>query len=153
MDTKQDVEGIRPTHVVTCFLMRNDGTEPHILTVRRSQKVGSYHGHWAGISGFVEPGVTPEEQAFTEIREETSLSREQVRMLRRGKIVEYVDVELKRHFYVHPFLFYVLTPAAIKTDWEATEMRWIVPAELHNLTTVPRLPEAYESASQGEEVP
>ncbi len=143
---------IRPTHVVTCFLMRTDTPEPRILIVRRSSRVGSYHGHWAGISGFVEEGVTPDEQAYTEIREETGLQGEQVKMLRRGAVVEYVDTELRRHFYVHPFLFRVLDPGAIHTDWEATGMRWIRPEELTNYETVPKLPEAYQSAVNGEPV-
>ena len=64
---------LRPTHVVTCFLTRYDAAESRILIVQRSQRVGSYHGQWAGISGFLEVGVTPDEQAFTEIREETGL--------------------------------------------------------------------------------
>jgi ADP-ribose pyrophosphatase YjhB (NUDIX family) len=100
----------------------------------------------------VEPGVTPEEQAYTEIREETSLQREQVRMLNRGAIVEHVDKELGRHFYVHPFLFAVLTPTAIQTDWEATELRWIDPAELSSFETVPQLQAAYDAAVNGEPV-
>jgi ADP-ribose pyrophosphatase YjhB (NUDIX family) len=121
-----------------------------MLLVRRSQKVGSYHGHWAGVSGFVEPNVTPDEQAYTEIREETSLQRDQVRMLRRGAVVEHSDAELGRHFYIHPFLFEVLTPELIQIDWEATEMRWIVPSELSSFETVPKLQEVYESALCGE---
>lgn len=144
---------LRPTHVVTCFLRRNDKGAALILIVRRSQRVGSYHGHWAGISGFVEPNVTPDEQAYTEIREETGLQRDQVRMLRRGAIVEHVDPELGRHFYIHPFLFDVLTPEAIHTDWEATEMRWIEPSEIRTYETVPKLWEVYESAINGEKVP
>src|SRR5579872_1226413 len=104
---------LRPTHVVTCFLMRSDMPEPRMLIVQRSQRVGSYHGHWAGISGFVEPGITPDEQAFTEIREETGLQRDHVQMLRRGAVVEYSDPELGRHFFIHPFLFAVSTPEAI----------------------------------------
>ena len=32
---------LRPTHVVTNFLLRTDGNEPRILIVRRSQRVGS----------------------------------------------------------------------------------------------------------------
>lgn len=143
---------MRPTHVVTNFLLRTDGNEPHILIVRRSQKVGSYNARWAGISGFVEKGVTPDEQAYTEIREETGLQREQVRMLRRGVVVEYEDASLGRHWYVHPFLVEVLTPGAISLDWEATEMRWITPSELQDYETVPRLKEAYMSAEHGEEV-
>ena len=142
----------RPTHVVTSFLQRTDGAEPRILVVRRSQQVGSYHGRWAGISGFVEPGVTPDEQAYTEIREETGLQREQVRMLKRGAIVEHVDEALGRHFYVHPFLFTVLTPNAIRTDWEATELRWIDPSELSSFETVPQLQAAYDAAVNGARV-
>src|ERR1700737_4654366 len=81
----------RPTHVVTCFLLKNAGQAEKVLIVQRSQRVGSYHEHWAGISGFVEANVSPEEQAYTEIREETGLQREQVRLLKSGEIVEYVD--------------------------------------------------------------
>lgn len=143
---------LRPTHVVTCFLQRTDEMNVRILIVQRSQRVGTYHAHWAGISGFVEQHVTPEEQAYTEIREETSLRREQVQMLKRGSIVEVPNEEAKRYFYVHPFLFHVLTPDAIKTDWEAVEMCWIEPAEIQNYNTVPKLWEAYQSALNGETI-
>lgn len=143
---------LRPTHVVTCFLQRNDGSEPRILIVQRSQRVGSYHAHWAGISGFVEPGVTPDEQAYTEIREETSLQRDQVRMVKRGQVVEHIDEALGRHFYIHPFLFFVLAPERIQTDWEAVDMRWIDPSTLRDYETVPKLPEVYDSAIHGEGV-
>ncbi len=143
---------LRPTHVVTNFLLRTDGNEPRILIVRRSQRVGSYNARWAGISGFIEPGVTPDDQAYTEIREETGLQRDQVRMLKRGSVIEHADASLNRHWYIHPYLFEVLTPDAIKLDWEATEMRWIAPAELGNYETVPKLVEAYESAVNGEDI-
>src|SRR5207245_5866464 len=144
MNTQQSdtiQQPLRPTHVVTSFLKRTDAGEPRILIVRRSQRVGSYQGHWAGISGFVEPGVTPDEQAYTEIREETGLQREQVRMLRRGSVVEHEDAEIGRHWYIHPFLFEVPAPDAVRLDWEATEMRWIRPSELESYETVPRLAE------------
>ncbi len=152
MTTHEDSSALRPTHVVTCFLQRTDEKNVRILLVQRSQRVGSYHGHWAGISGFVEENVTPDEQAFTEIREETSLQREQVRMLKRGTVVEYSDAELRRHFYIHPFLFHVLTPDAIQTDWEAVAIRWIDPSELKDYETVPKLLEVYEAAVNGENV-
>lgn len=148
----QNINSLRPTHVVTCFLQRSDEKNVHILIVQRSQRVGSYNARWGGISGFVEPNVTPDEQAYTEIREETGLQREHVRMLKRGAIVEHPDADIGRHFYVHPFLFEVLTPEAIKTDWEAVAMRWLPPDELRNYDTVPKLWEAYQSALHGEEV-
>jgi ADP-ribose pyrophosphatase YjhB (NUDIX family) len=152
MSEQQEQQRLRPTHVVTCFLQRNDSNASRILIVQRSQRVGSYHAHWAGISGFIEPGVTPDEQAYTEIREETGLQADQVRMVKRGQVVEHVDEELGRHFYVHPFLFFVLAPERIQTDWEAVAMCWIDPSELRDYQTVPKLPEAYESAIHGESV-
>jgi ADP-ribose pyrophosphatase YjhB (NUDIX family) len=153
---------LRPTHVVTCILLRTDQGETRILFVRRSQKVGSYQGCWAGVSGFIEPNVTPDEQAYTEIWEETGLQRNQVRMLRHGAVVEHIDAKLGRHFYIHPFLFEVLTPDVIRIDWEATEMLWIFQSQLSfspslsfsseqpPLQMVPKLQEVYESALHGE---
>jgi 8-oxo-dGTP diphosphatase len=156
MDQKQPGKSsrqpLRQTHVVSCFLLRTDMDQPRILVVRRSQHVGTYHARWAGISGFLETAVTPEEQASTEIREETGLQREQVRMLKRGAVVEHEDAAIGRHWYIHPFLFEALTPDAIALDWEATEMRWIAPSELQNFETVPKLEDAYMSAANGEEV-
>ncbi len=148
-DTHQ--QPLRPTSVVTCFLMRFDTKESRILIVQRSSRVGSYHGQWAGVSGFLEPDTTPTEQAYTEIREETQLQQNQVRLLRIGAVVEHSDPALGRHFYIHPFLFEVLDPEAIRTDWEATAMRWIAPSELSNYDTVPKLAEVYDSAIHGEE--
>ncbi len=143
---------VKDTPVVTCIILRRDHAKDRMLLVQRSHKVGSYHEQWAGISGFVEPGVSPEEQAYTEIREETRLQRDQVRLLRRGRVVEYADEALGRHFYIHPFLFEALTPANIQTDWEALTMRWIDPEDLVTYPTVPKLQEVYTSAISGDEV-
>jgi 8-oxo-dGTP diphosphatase len=138
------------TPVVSCFLLRTDTPEPRLCIVRRSQRVGSYNARWAGISGFIEEGVSPEEQAYTEIREETGLQGAQVRLLKRGAVVEHIDEALGRRWQVHPFLGEILEPDAIKLDWEAEEMLWIVPTELANYETVPKLQEAFLSANQGE---
>jgi 8-oxo-dGTP diphosphatase len=156
MNQKQPGTGsqqpLRQTHVVSCFLLRTDMDQPRILIVRRSQRVGSYNARWAGISGFLETGVTPDEQAYTEIREETGLQGKQVRMLKRGVVIEHEDTSIGRHWYIHPFLFEVLAPDAITLDWEATEMRWIAPSEIQDYETVPKLEEAYRSATDGEAV-
>src|SRR5579875_849197 len=109
--TQQPAEStapLRPTPVVTSFLLRFDRPGgPQLLIVQRSPRVGSYQGRWAGISGFIEPGASPEQQAYTEIREETGLEPQQVRLLKRGAVVEYRDQELGRHWLIHPFLFEV----------------------------------------------
>lgn len=141
---------LRTTPVVSCFLLRLDGPTPRLCIVRRSQHVGSYNARWAGISGFIEENVSPEEQAYTEMREETGLQQTQVRLLKRGAVVEHIDEELGRRWLVHPFLVEVLEPQAMKLDWEAEEMRWIVPGELAAYETVPKLQEAFQAAEQGE---
>lgn len=141
---------LRVTPVVTCFLLRLDGPTPRLCLVRRSQRVGSYNARWAGVSGFIEAGVSPEEQAYTEIREETGLQKSQVRLLKRGAVVEHIDEQLGRRWLVHPFLVQALEPDAIKLDWEAEEMRWIAPADLASYETVPKLTEAWRSAEHGE---
>jgi len=151
-NSENSQQPLRLTPVVSCFLLRFDQNEQRLLIVQRSQRVGSYQGHWAAVSGFIEPGVTPEEQAYTEIREETSLQRDQVRLLKRGAVVEYNDAAIGRHWIIHPFLVEVLASDAIHTDWEAQQMRWIHPSELSNYETVPLLAEAYTSAEHGENV-
>ncbi|HLI06134.1 MAG TPA: NUDIX pyrophosphatase [Ktedonobacteraceae bacterium] len=148
-DQQQGKPELRPTPVVTCFLMRFDGPGPRVLIVQRSQRVGSYQGQWGGISGFIEPGVSPDAQAYTEVREETGLLPDEVCMLRRGEVVPEPDSAIGREFLVHPFIFEVYKPDKIRTDWEAVQMRWIPPSEIKDYNTVPKLWEAYQSAMNG----
>ena len=57
-------------HVVTAFLALDE----QIMLLRRSDRVSTYKERWAGVSGTVEAGSTPIEQAIQEIEEETGLS-------------------------------------------------------------------------------
>jgi ADP-ribose pyrophosphatase YjhB (NUDIX family) len=141
------------THIVTCFLLRTDRGRDEILVVRRSERVRTYRGAWAGVSGYLEPNVTPLEQAYTEIREETGLAREDVRLLREGAPISFEDAALSQAWTVHAFLFAVSAPARIQTDWEATAHQWIAPVELAALPSVPKLAEALAAvypATRGE---
>ncbi|MGZ3581749.1 MAG: NUDIX domain-containing protein [Ktedonobacterales bacterium] len=131
-----------PTHVVTNFLLRRDAGRDEILLVRRSLRVRTYRGAWAGVSGYVEPGVTPLEQAYTELREETGLERGDVNLLREGEPITVDDAQHGLSWIVHPFLFALNDPARIRTDWEATEHRWVAPADIAGYETVPKLAEA-----------
>src|SRR5262249_20579422 len=129
------------THVVTCFLLRRDSAEDRVLLVRRSDRVGTYRGAWAGISGFVEPGVTPLEQAYTELREEAGLSPDDLQLLRTGTPLGVRDGALGRAWVVHPFLFLLADPERVQTDWEAVAHQWIVPAAIASFETGPQLAE------------
>lgn len=122
-------------HVVTAFLEHNG----KILIVRRSQAVGTHRGRWSGISGYLEH--EPLEQALVEIEEETGLGEGDVELVSSGQVLEIDDAEHKVRWHVHPFLFHVKHPEAIKLDWENLELRWITPADIDRYDTVPALKE------------
>ena len=126
-------------HVVTCFLEQRK----LILILRRSNRVGTYQRAWAGVSGYIE--TDPLDQAYSEIREETGLFKNNIRLVAQGKTVEVVDESLHRKWIVHPFLFHVLDPDKIMTDWEHTEIKWIKPGDLSKYSTVPDLSRALAS--------
>ena len=136
--------GEQATHVVTNFVLRRDRGRDELLLVQRSEKVRTYQGAWAGISGYVEPGVTPLQQAYTELSEEAGLAQDDLRLLRGGEPVAFRDEALGQSWVVHPFLFEIARPDRVRTDWEATSMQWVTPEQLHQLPTVPMLAEALE---------
>ena len=125
--------------VVTVFLTHHS----KVLVLKRSSKVGTYKGRWAGVSGYLESEDSLD-QAYTEMAEEVGLSRNDVTLIRVGEFLEVVDEAQKRCWRVHPFLFRVDEPDKIRLDWENTEMRWIRPDELVGLETVPALKETLE---------
>ena len=129
---------VNESAVVTCFLE----SKGKILILKRSEKVGTYEGKWAGVSGYIE--TTPDEQAFKEIKEETGLNKSDIKLVKRGKPFSFMDKELNRKWVVHPYLFYVKRLANININWEHLEMKWILPEELTNYPTVPNLKQALE---------
>ena len=131
-----------PTHVVSCFLLWRDQSGDRLLLARRSERVRTYRGAWGAISGYVEPGVSPLDQAYQEIREETGLSSSDVSLLRAGEPLAFRDEMLAQDWVVHPFLFLALRPDAAQHDWEAHEFAWVAPEAVSGLSTVPQLAEA-----------
>ncbi len=123
-------------HVVTCFLEYGN----KILILKRSGKVSTYQGHWAGVSGYMETGDL--EQALIEINEETGLDKDDVELLVTGEPLEIIDDSLNRTWIIHVFLFHVKTPEKIVINWENAEAKWIKPEELVTYQTVPGLNEA-----------
>ena len=115
---------LQEKQVVTCFLE----SENDILILRRSEQVGSYQGKWAGVSGYVD--TTADEQALVEIEEETSLYREDIRLIKRGKPLLIKDEKLGIKWVVNSYLFHIKDRNKIKIDWEHKEVRWIKPKEI-----------------------
>jgi len=122
--------------VVTCFL--ESGGE--ILILRRSGEVGSYRGRWAGVSGYIESSA--DEQALTEIEEETGLGRGDVELIKKGEPLAVEDEGLGIRWVVHPYLFRIKDRDKIRIDWEHKEARWIKPEDIEHYRTVPKLKEA-----------
>jgi len=127
------------TEVITAFL-RHAGK---ILLLQRSDKVGSYRGRWAGVSGYLED-ATPLAQAFREIREETGLGADEVHLAARPAPLEVEAPALRKVWVVHAFLFDV-DRQTVQLDWESVQYQWVEPRCLGDYTTVPMLAEALQA--------
>jgi PncC family amidohydrolase len=139
---KLEDKPLEEKHVVTCFLKHKN----KILILRRSSQVGSYRGRWAGVSGYME--TSDLEQAFTEIKEETGLDKEEIELQVKGELLKVIDKNLGCSWVIHPFLFQIKSPRKIKIDWEHAETKWIKPEELTNYETVPGLKDALDHVIQ-----
>jgi len=130
---------IKEREVVTSFL-RHKG---RILILRRSGKVGTFQGRWAGVSGYLEKGDQPVTRALKEIEEEVGITRSDIQLIKMGEPLRVPDKKRSTLWIVHPFLFESDTEA-IRVDWEHGEYRWIDPSALTMYETVPMLKEALE---------
>lgn len=125
--------------VVTAFLTHVG----RVMLLKRSERVGTYRGSWAAVSGFIER--LPLDQAKIEIEEEVGLSCSDVRLIGIGLPVVVDDPDLGRIWLVHPFLFETDVPEKVITDWETSEVCWINPNEISGFNTVPGLDRALAS--------
>ena len=119
-------------HVVTC-IVRNKG---RILLLQRSNKVGSYRGRWAGVSGYVEHGEEEEAAARRELQEE--IGRGKASLAKRIEPQRFRDGEVV--WCVHAFLFDV-KDRSVRIDWEHQSLEWVVPEDVAKYQTVPGLRE------------
>jgi 8-oxo-dGTP pyrophosphatase MutT (NUDIX family) len=138
-------DALQRTEVVTAFL-RHAGK---VLLLRRSDKVGSYRGRWAGVSGYLED-TPPLAQALREIREETGLETDEVHLAVRAKPLEVEAPAQSKLWIVHAFLFDVDSPGAVRLDWESAECAWVDPRRLGDYTTVPMLAETLQACLDDE---
>ncbi len=99
------------------------------------------------MTGFLEPGVPPLEQAMTEIVEETGLAAEAVRLADAPAPLRMERPEQEWVWVVYPFLFDAATPT-LQLDWEHDEYRWIDPAELASSDCVPWIRDVWGALRQ-----
>ena len=136
-----DCQNANVRMVATAFLQRSDGK---VLILRRSQKVGSYRGMWAGISGHVEPDETPLDTAIKEIGEETGIRGNSIQFIREGGEMKVIDCSSGITWLVHSFLFSTST-TEVALDWEHDEHKWIDPATITDYETVEKLRDGMRS--------
>ncbi len=127
---------MKRVNVVTSFL-EHDG---RILILRRSGKVRTMRGKWAGISGYIEENETITERALKEIQEEVEIESEHLELLNAAEPLEVPDPETDTVWVVHPHLFRT-TSTEIRLDWEHDQYRWIRPDDIAEYDTVPMLKE------------
>ncbi len=124
--------------MVTCFLTKNDT----VLLLQRSQKVGTYQGHWAGVSGFLET-ADPLRQAHIELEEEVGLFVEEVHLECEGEPLLVADEAAGRRYRVYPFRFSIQEDTVIRLDWEHVSCQWVRPEQMTTMKTVPGLHDAW----------
>lgn len=125
-----EVRNVSEKHVVTS-VVRNRGK---ILLLKRSAKVGSYRGQWAGVSGFIEQGEDDETAAKRELGEE--IGKSSARLVRRLEPQRFRDSEVV--WCVHAFLVDV-PERNVSIDWEHDSFEWVSPKDVSGYPTVPGL--------------
>jgi len=142
----EDKGGLVRRDVVTAFVR----CEGRLLLLRRSERVGSYRGRWAAVSGYLEDSE-PLSQALREIAEETGIPAERLQLTARAAPLRVPAPERGTLWVVHPFLFDLARPIPeIQLDWESSELRWAAPEEIGRLDTVPRLMETWQACADAE---
>ena len=126
---------MRSTKIVTSFIQ----DDQKLLILRRSNKVKTMKGLWAGISGIIEKNESPLTRAKIEIYEEIGISEDKIRFIKAAKKLRINSPQYENHEWeIFPFLFEAKNPE-IKLNWENSEYIWITIDELKNYNTVPSL--------------
>jgi len=126
--------------VVACIL-RHAG---RIALLKRSQAVGSAPGRWHCVTGFVEEGIGPLDQALTELDEETGLASDAMRLVAAPPPLRIERPAQGWVWVIHPFLFETASPE-LRLDWEHDEYRWIDPLDLAATDCVPWVRTVWEA--------
>jgi 8-oxo-dGTP pyrophosphatase MutT (NUDIX family) len=119
--------------IVTSFLFK----EGKVLLLKRSDKVGTFRGKWAGVSGFIEDENSLE-AALREIKEETGVDIKYLELLKIGIPFDIDDSTNDTIWSINPFLFR-FKGHDIKIDWEHDTFEWIYPKEIDNYDVVTHL--------------
>ena len=126
---------MRSTKIVTSFIRNDD----KLLILKRSDKVKSMKGLWAGVSGIIENDEEPLKRAKIEIFEEVGITEDKITLIKTTEEMKINSPQYKNHEWkIFPFLFESKDPM-VKLNWENSEFRWITIEDLDKYETVPSL--------------
>jgi len=126
---------MRSTKIVTSFIKDNE----KFLLLKRSNKVKTMKGLWAGVSGIIENNEEPLKRAKIEIFEELGITEDKIKFLKSASKMKVDSPQYENHEWeIFPFLFEVKNPI-IKLNWENSEYKWITFDDIKNYETVPSI--------------
>ena len=126
---------MRSTRIVTSFIKDSD----KFLILKRSNKVKSMKGLWAGISGIIENNEEPFNRAKIEIFEELGITEDKIKFVKSASKMKVHSPQYENHEWeIFPFLFESNNPT-IKLNWENSEYKWVTVDEIKNYETVPSI--------------
>jgi 8-oxo-dGTP pyrophosphatase MutT (NUDIX family) len=123
---------VSPTGVVLAVVRRGD----RICLARRSRLVATSQGRWSVITGYLEPDVEPEIQAWTEAAEELGLQPPTLTLVRQLPPVPLTSAAGGLEFLVHPFLFECAESDEVVLNWENDDVAWVDPDRLAELECI-----------------
>ena len=123
------------TKIVTSFIKDDE----RLLILKRSNKVKTMKGLWAGVSGIIENDEEPLKRAKIEIFEEAGITEEKIKLIKAVEEMKVNSPQYENHEWeIFPFLFETKNPT-ITLNWENSEFKWINVDELEKYETVPNL--------------
>lgn len=119
-----------------------------IALFKRSQSVGHERGLWHCITGYLEPNVSPEQQAVTELEEETGLTTQDLSDFQPGGQLLIPDY-LGNPWLVHTFAA-ASTRRRLTLNDEHDAFRWTMPSKISRFSNrVPWLDAVIQSTPGG----
>ena len=82
---------MRSTKIVTSFIRANG----KLLILKRSDKVKSMKGLWAGVSGIIEKNEEPLKRAKIEIFEEVGITEDKITLVKAAKEMRLIHLNMK----------------------------------------------------------
>lgn len=108
--------------VVTAVVLEWRG---RVALLRRSQETSHDRGKWHCITGYVDSGADPRDQAIIEIFEETELQAENLFEIKDGPVLRLCD-NAGQPWLVHTFAA-LSSEKRLQLNWEHDAFRWVDP--------------------------